>query len=74
MKVKELIDQAEALPVEERALIVDSLLRSLNPPDSKIDEKWAWVAQKRLEDIRSDVIKAIPGEDVFVKIWSCRNQ
>ncbi len=32
MKIKDLIDEAEALPVEGRALVVDSLLRSLNPP------------------------------------------
>ena len=74
MNIKELIDQAEALPVEERALVVDSLLRSLNPPESKIDEKWALVARKRLEDIRSGAVKTIPGEDVFAKIWSGRTQ
>lgn len=74
MNIKELIDQAEALPVEERALVVDLLLRSLNPPESKIDEKWALVARKRLEDIRSGAVKTIPGEDVFAKIWSGRTQ
>ena len=74
MNIKELIDQAEALPVEERALVVDSLLRSLNPPESRIDEKWAMVARKRLEDIRSGAVRTIPGEDVFAKIWSGRAQ
>ncbi len=74
MNIRELIDQAEALPVEERALVVDSLLRSLNPPESRIDEKWALVARKRLEDIRSGAVKTIPGEDVFAKIWSGRTQ
>ncbi|MGM0554020.1 MAG: addiction module protein, partial [Pseudomonadota bacterium] len=29
MKIKDLIDAAESLPVEDRALVVDSLLRSL---------------------------------------------
>jgi putative addiction module component (TIGR02574 family) len=74
MKVRELIDQARALPVEERAIVVDYLLRSLNPPESRIDEKWALVARKRLEDIRSGAVKTIPGEDVFAKIWSGRAQ
>ena len=37
----EIIRRAEALPVEERAVVVDSLLRALNPPDPEIDRKWA---------------------------------
>ena len=72
MKIKDLIDEAEALPVEERALVVDSLLRSLNPPKSKIDEKWASVARIRLEQVRSGTVETVPGEDVFAKIWSDR--
>jgi len=39
--------------VEERTLVVDSLLRSLNPPDPEIDRKWAIVAKRRLEELRS---------------------
>ena len=74
MKIKDLIDEAEALPVEERALVVDSLLRSLNPPEAKVDEKWAAVARKRLEDVRSGAVETIPGEEVFAKIWNDRAQ
>lgn len=69
MKVKDLINEAESLPVEERAMVVDSLLRSLNPPESEIDKKWAAVAQRRLEEIRSGAVEAISGEQVFEKIW-----
>lgn len=69
MKIKDLINEAEPLPVEERAMVVDSLLRSLNPPESEIDKKCAAVAQRRLDDIRAGNIKAVPGEEVFAKIW-----
>ena len=69
MKIKDLINEAESLPVEERAIVVHSLLRSLNPPEPEIDKKWAAVAQKRLEEIRSGLVAAVPGEQVFEKIW-----
>lgn len=74
MKIKVLIDDVEATLVEDQVIVVDSLLRSLNPPESRIDEKWSLVARKRLEDIRSGAVKTIPGEDVFAKIWSGRAQ
>ncbi len=74
MKIKDLIDEAEALPVEERALVVDSLLRSLNPPESRIDEKWAAVAQHRLTETRCGAVQTVPGEDVFARIWNNRGQ
>ena len=34
------IEDVVSLPVEERALIMDSILRSLNQPESEIDKKW----------------------------------
>lgn len=62
MTMKELIEEVISLPVEERAVIADSILRSLNPPEADIDHKWAQVAQRRLEELRSGKVKAIPGE------------
>ena len=69
MNTKQLIDEAVLLPVEERALVVDTLLRSLNPPESEVDKKWAQEAQRRLAELRSGRIKGIPGEDVFAQVW-----
>jgi putative addiction module component (TIGR02574 family) len=64
----EIIQEAESLPVEERALVVESLLRSLNPPDPETDKKWAAVAKRRLEELRSGRVKPVPGEEVFARI------
>jgi len=69
MNTKQLIDEAVSLPVEERALVVDSLLRSLNQPESEIDKQWAKEAKMRLDELRSGRVEAISGEDVFKKVW-----
>jgi len=68
MKTAELIDEVASLPVEERTRVVDTLLRSLNAPESAIDAAWAEVAQRRLDELRAGRVDAIPGEVVFERI------
>jgi len=69
MRINELIKEAESLPVEERVMLAESLLRSLNPPESDIDQKWAKVANKRLQEVRSEAVEPVLGQEVFEKIW-----
>mgnify|MGYP006295752157 CR=1 FL=1 len=68
MNAKEIIDEVTSLPVEERAMVVDSLLRSLNPTDSTIDREWSDVAKQRLEEIRSGAIDTVSADEVFEKV------
>ena len=70
MKTKDLIAELISLPVEERAIVADSLLKSFYAPDPEMDRKWAEVSKKRLEQLRSGEIKPIPGEEVFQRIWN----
>ena len=70
MKTSDLIAEAISLPVEERALFIDSLLKSLNLPESEIDKQWSGMAKKRLEDLRLGKVKSISGDKVFEKIWT----
>ncbi|HMN16523.1 MAG: addiction module protein [Ignavibacteriota bacterium] len=69
METKKIIDEVNSLPVEERALIADSILRSLNAVESDIDSKWINEAKERLNELKSGKIKTIPGAEVFYKIW-----
>jgi hypothetical protein len=40
------------------------------PPEADIDKKWAAVAKKRLDQLRSGEVQPIPGEEVFQRIWN----
>jgi putative addiction module component (TIGR02574 family) len=68
MSTKKLIDEAESLPVEERALLVDSLLQTLNQPEAEIDAEWTAVAQRRISEMRSGKVKPVAGQEVFDRI------
>jgi putative addiction module component (TIGR02574 family) len=67
--MKELIEEVVSLPVEERAIVAESILRSLNPPESEIDREWAQVAERRLAELRSGAVQPVPGEQVFARVW-----
>jgi Putative addiction module component len=69
MKTKELLKEIASLPVEDRALVAESVLRSLNPIESDIEKKWGEVAERRLAELRSGEVKTVPGREVFGAIW-----
>ena len=64
---KEIVEQAETLPVEDRLLVMDSLLRTLNPPDPEVDRKWAEVANRRLAELRSGRVTPLPGAEALTQ-------
>ena len=68
MKIDEIIATAESLPVEDRVLLIDYLLKSLNMPETEIDKQWRAVANRRLAELRNGTVKAVPGKEVFANI------
>jgi putative addiction module component (TIGR02574 family) len=69
MKTEDLIEEIRSLPVEERAHLADVILKSLNQPASDMDQKWGELAVQRLSDLKTGLVQAIPGEEVFEEIW-----
>ncbi|MCA9411041.1 MAG: addiction module protein [Candidatus Omnitrophica bacterium] len=69
MNANDLLSEAIALPIEERAVLIDRLMRSLNPTEPELDRKWIEVAKKRREEIESGEVKPVPGEEVFKRVW-----
>ena len=65
MNTQELITEVISLPVEDRVLIANYLLRSFNHGEPAIEKIWAEEAQRRLEELRSGMVQAIAGDVVL---------
>ena len=68
MKTKDIIKELNSLPVEDRILVVDSLLMSLNNENKSVENKWIKIAEKRLNELQSGKTVAVSGKVVFEKI------
>jgi len=65
MSTKEILEQALRLKPEERFIVVEGLLESLDEPDKQLDDIWAEEAEKRLKAYREGRLVGIPIEEVF---------
>jgi putative addiction module component (TIGR02574 family) len=68
LSTAEIIREIDFLPVEERILLVDTLLRSLNPPDTGINQQWIEVVRRRRTELQSGEVKGISGEVVLARL------
>ena len=65
MRTKKLLDEAMKLKPEERFTLVESLIKSLDEPDKRLDEIWTEEAEKRLKAYRQGTLAGIPMEEIF---------
>jgi putative addiction module component (TIGR02574 family) len=65
-QVSEVLEKALTLSTQERGLLIDRLVESLDeqPADEGVEEAWAEEIKSRVDDIRSGKVKMIPGEQV----------
>lgn len=64
---KDILEQALKLKPNERFLVVEGIIKSLDEPDSSLDAIWANEAEKRLKAYRAGNLEGIPIEGVFKK-------
>jgi hypothetical protein len=67
MKTTDIMRELANFPLEERALIADGLLQTLNPTQPNIEQAWVRVVQQRLAEISSGK-ETISAENVFKRI------
>ncbi len=65
MSNKDILEMALKLKPEERFLIIEGLIKSIDEPDKNIDEIWAEEAEKRLKAYRDGKLQTISAEEIF---------
>lgn len=67
-KVEEIVAQTRQLSREELAELVDLLTVEMSAePSPEHEAMWVQEAERRLEELRSGRVKAVPGEDVLAR-------
>ncbi|MEA1919375.1 MAG: addiction module protein [Campylobacterota bacterium] len=65
MSNTQILQEALQLSPQERYMVVESLLESLDKPDEVIDTVWADEAEKRLLNYKTNKTKTLSFEEVF---------
>ncbi len=65
MRSKDVLEKALKLKPDERFMVVEGLIKSLDEPDSSLDAIWAEEAEKRLRAYRLGDLEGIPMEEIF---------
>ena len=66
-QVSEVLEKALALSTQDRGLIIDRLIESLDNESSEqgVEAAWSEEIKRRVEEIQSGKVEMIPGEQVL---------
>jgi len=69
-QLSELLEKALALSTQQRGLLIDRLVASLDdaPAEQSVEAAWDGEIKRRVDDIRSGRVKTIPGEHVLQEL------
>ena len=67
MPVAMMVKQIENYPVEDRVMMADAIIASLNGVRPEYEEAWADVAELRLAELRLGKVKGVAGSEVFAR-------
>ncbi len=69
MTIEQIADEALALPSEQRALLADRLVESLDVAEAnRIDKLWATEARRRRDEVRQGLVRTIPGDEALARV------
>ena len=67
---EKIYDEVLDLPSNDRLGLIDKLLESITPASRSIQDAWIQEAEKRLAQYDAGTVEAIPGEEIFSKVFN----
>jgi len=69
-QVSELLEKALTLSAEERGLLIDRLVETLDnePAEEGVEAAWQEEIERRMDDIRSGRVTTIPGDQLLERL------
>jgi len=68
LKQEQLFEEIDVLPIDLKTKIVDKILASITPSNATIDSLWIKETNKRKDEIESNQVSLVNGDEVFKKI------
>ena len=69
MTIQQIAEEALALPSEQRALLADRLVESLDAAETnRIDRLWLTEAKRRRDEVRQGLVQTIPGDEALARV------
>ena len=60
-----MLERIASYPVEDRVMMADAIIESLNGIDPDVDAAWGAVASRRMRELRSGKVRGVPVSAVF---------
>ena len=69
MTIDQIAAEALSLPSEQRALLADRLVESLDAAEvNRLDRLWANEAKRRRDAVRKGLVRTIPGDEALAQV------
>ena len=67
MPVAMMMNEVQNYPVDERVVLADAVLQTLNPVDPAIQAAWLETASRRRGEILSGAVRSLPADEVLAE-------
>ena len=68
MRAQTLLEEALQLSSNDRAMIVDGILHTLDKPDATLDSAWVVEAEERMSAFKAGTLTAVDSDEVFAAL------